>query len=151
MCLYSLDPNLRWHSFSYCALKPQRSLPLYRIPRGQNTKAWELIHKAEGMRLLGYDWNGYGSPAPNDLAIRLSEEVILSSGQRMTPSRIVPSAQGGVGVYFVRNRKRGDIECLNSGSMTATLCDEGQLPKVWEIRQSEIKSALQSISKFLES
>ena len=118
--------------------------------RPGNIKAWHLIHQVEVMRHLEDNWNGYGSQAPNDLAIQLAEHVVLSSAPKLAPTRVMASAQGGVAIYFVRGRKRGDIECLNTGELTATTCGENAAPLVWELKAGEIKSAIENITNFLE-
>jgi hypothetical protein len=110
---------------------------------------WESLHEVENLRLLQNNFNGYGSVAPNRRSIELASQVVLSATETR-PTRVLASAQGGVAIYFVRGNKHGDIECFNSGELVATISDDEDLPRVWEIRPSEIKSAIRTISAFLE-
>lgn len=111
---------------------------------------WPFIYAIENLRGLPRDFNGYGSDSPTSESIRLATAIVLRASKVIEPSRVVPSAQGGIVIYFVRGRKSGDIECLNSGDVVATLSDGRNLPEVWEIRESDIKKTLGEISAFLE-
>jgi hypothetical protein len=108
---------------------------------------WEAV---DDMRSLHADWNGYGSEAPSDFARDIAKQILLSA-TGLEPSRVVPSAQGGVGICFSHKGKYGDIECLNTGEILATTSDGTNIPEVWEVKPSESKGALERIGHFINS
>lgn len=108
---------------------------------------WEDVDE---MRFLHSDWNGYGSEAPNQFAREIAQQILLSATTlTVAPDRVAPSAQGGVGICFYNGDKYGDIECLNSGEILATLTDGVGRPRVWEVKPSHATGALEEIVKFI--
>jgi hypothetical protein len=68
------------------------------------------------------NWNGYGSPSPNATALALAERVLAAvddAGFRAV--RVMPSADGGVGIIFRSGTFYADIECYNSNEIVGTL------------------------------
>jgi hypothetical protein len=110
---------------------------------------WSFIYQIESLGQLPRDFNGYGSEAPNDESIRLASQVVLAA-KKIRPTRVLPSAQGGVAVYFVQGSKRGDIECLNTGEIVATMAGGQEDLRIWEIRAGDINKTVGKISDFLE-
>jgi hypothetical protein len=108
---------------------------------------WEDV---DAMRFTPADWNGYGSEAPNQFAREIAQQFLLSAHTlRVVPDRVAPSAQGGVGICFYNGNKYGDIECLNSGEILATLTDGVGRPRVWEVKPSDARGALEEIVQFI--
>lgn len=71
----------------------------------------------------------------------------------LLPSRVVASAEGGVGLCFVDGIKYADIECLNSGTILGVISDKRTRPVVWEVDQSAggIARASERIREFVGS
>jgi hypothetical protein len=113
----------------------------------QRALLWEYI---EEMRSLHDDWNGYGSEAPNPFAIDFAKQIVLSA-KAIVPTRVVASAQGGVGICFSSAEKYGDIECLNTGEILATVSDGKGIPEVWEVKGAESEGAIERIASFINS
>ena len=73
---------------------------------------------------LPNNWDGYGAEIPNKLALDNTSSILrLMTYLSMLASRIVASAQGGVGIYFFGRPNEADIECYNSGEIVGTLKD----------------------------
>ncbi len=105
----------------------------------------------DDMKDLHDDWNGYGSDAPGDFAREVAKQILLTATNVVEPTRVTPSAQGGVGICFTFKGKDADMECLNAGEILATTSDGKALPDVWEVKPGDIKEALERIARFLHS
>ncbi len=110
-----------------------------------------LLNDVENMKLLHSDWNAQGSEPPNAEAVESAQAILLSATSVIVPTRVTASAQGGVGICFYRGKKYGDIECLNTGEIFATISDGSGRPQVWEVRLNESKGALERIGQFIYS
>lgn len=110
-----------------------------------------LSEQIEEMISLSTDWNGQGSEPPNEFAREVAKQILLTSTTLMAPDRVTPSAQGGVGICFTRNRRYGDIEVLNTGEILATTSDRRAVPEVWEVKPTDLKGALDRIVHFVNS
>jgi hypothetical protein len=116
----------------------------------RNTKVSDLMDEVEHLqRTLDPDWNGYGSEPPSGIAVENARQVLLACRGTVLPTNVVASAQGGIGVCFYRGKKYGDIECLNTGEILATISDGSGRPKVWEVKPTEKARTLESIGKYL--
>jgi hypothetical protein len=94
------------------------------------------------------------SEPPSDLAIAYAQAILAElSWDRLAPSRVVASAEGGVAVCFVKGNKYSDIECLNNGSILGVTSDRRERPTVWEIDAdpAAIARACSRIRKFLNT
>ena len=99
---------------------------------------------------LQFDWNGYGSESPNEIAIEAAKEIVLTAPQLgMIPNKILPSAEGGVGICFYASDRYADIECLNTGEILAMKSDGVNRPEIWELMPNQYKGALEEIREYL--
>lgn len=72
---------------------------------------------------------------------------------RFAPSRVIASAEGGVGVCFVQGDKYADIEFLNTGEILGVTSNRHDRPTVWKVEQdvhSLAKAAIR-IRQFFET
>lgn len=99
---------------------------------------------------LSNDWNGYGAEAPNQIALENARAVLESLGQvDLQPSRIIPSAAGGVSLCFFRPMKYAEIECYNSGESVAIIKDtRTNWRDIWDVES--ITQAVRKILEFLK-
>jgi hypothetical protein len=91
---------------------------------------------------------------PSDFAMTWGKLVLDQfHSDQVLPSRVVASAEGGVGVCFIDGYKYADIECLNSGTILGVISDKRTRPVVWEIEQSArgIARASERISEFISA
>jgi len=108
---------------------------------------WEAV---DDMQELQADWNGYNSEPPNEFARQVAKQILLSATNVLVPSRVAPSAQGGIGICFYgRDNKYADIECLNTGEILATLSDGTGRPEVWDVKPIDSRRALERIGKYI--
>src|SRR5580700_5290337 len=57
------------------------------------------------------DWDSYGAEAPSANAIRASKEILAGLAEALIlPSTIVPSAEGGVSIYFMTGDRTVYVE-----------------------------------------
>jgi len=81
--------------------------------------------KLEQMRQLKDGWNRHHAPAPSDLAISNAAMLLEVMAQEETmPTRLAPSAIGGVGVTRRRGGRMAYTEFYNNGTAHALLTDE---------------------------
>src|SRR5689334_12172345 len=79
-----------------------------------------LLRQLEELGKLDVNWDSYGAEPPSDEVIDSAWSLLaLCSIQGLTPYRVVPSAEGGVGICFASERRYADIEFLNTGDILA--------------------------------
>jgi len=67
---------------------------------------------------LNQGWDSYAAPSPNRIAITKAIHILdFLDGPDLLNVRILPSAEGGVGICFVRGDRYADIECSNDGEV----------------------------------
>jgi len=90
---------------------------------------------------------------PADGAILMANRVVdtlLEVG--LIPDAIVPSAEGGVAICFVKVDKYADVECLNSGEILAVTSSRGVKPNVWSLDPDSITpESIAPLSKYLSA
>ena len=84
--------------------------------------ALEALDRISGMEK---NWDSYGSEPPSADAIRASKETLDQlAGELLLPSTIVPSAEGGVSIYFMTGSRTAYVESYNQGSQSLVMYDE---------------------------
>jgi len=94
------------------------------------------------------NWDSYGAPAPSGRSIANAIRVLnLLESLNLDPTRILPSAEGGVGICFVREDRYADIECSNDGEVLGVYYVGAQMPALLETDGTEasISAALEQI------
>ena len=93
------------------------------------------------------------SEPPDDRSIDSALAVMSRLNLKcFTPSRIIPSAEGGVGLCFALNGKYADFECFNDGAVLAAITDRRDLVEVFEVNPAshqEIDHAISRMQHFL--
>jgi hypothetical protein len=80
------------------------------------------------------DWDTYGAEPPTANAIRASREILKDLAESLLlPSTIVPSAEGGVSIYFMTGQRTVYIESYNQGSQALVMYDQSGNTEVLEI------------------
>ncbi len=80
------------------------------------------------------DWDSYGAEPPSDNAIRATRETLKElAGDLLLPSAIVPSAEGGVSIYFMSGNRTAYIETYNQGSQALVMYDQQGNTEVLEL------------------
>ncbi len=80
----------------------------------------ELLAKLEGFAQLKEGWNGYTAPPPQTVAIQ-NARLLLQAMQQddLRPTRLSPSAMGGVAVTRRQGKRKVLLECYNDGRVYA--------------------------------
>lgn len=102
-------------------------------------------NQLRSLRNLQDDWNGYGSKAPNSIALINSQTVLdILHQMNFPPMAIAPSAEDGIAISFAKANKNAIIECYNDGDILAITYKGAEEPELMEIGDStsEIAEAL---------
>ncbi len=103
---------------------------------------------------LRHNWDTYGSDAPSPASIQAAGKVAEAClGEALVPDGIVPSAEGGVALCFLKNGRYCDIEFLNSGEILAVRYSKNEDPVAWTVEKNlgAIYAAIRTISAFLSA
>jgi hypothetical protein len=103
---------------------------------------------------LKNNWDGYGAHVPNETA-RAAATAVLDClfARAVEPARIVPTAEGGIGLSFSgKNRRYADIECFNSGEILAVTSDRISEPTVWAVDvEASLDETVERILTFIRA
>jgi len=76
------------------------------------------LSKIADLAGLKSNWDSYGAPAPNQVAVQNSVRVLsLMAPFDLSMANIVPSAEGGIGFCFTNGNRYADIELSNDGQI----------------------------------
>lgn len=72
------------------------------------------------------NWDTYGSPKPNEEALKVAAAVLgtLQQDGLLIPIKLLPSAEGGVGICFVEESRYAHIEIFNEGGLASVVMFE---------------------------
>lgn len=110
-------------------------------------------NQLNSLRKIQNNWNGYGSSAPNSIAIRNSQTFLDTLHiLNFSPSSIVPSAEDGIAISFAKGKRRAIVECYNDGNIVAAKYEIDSEPLVWNVGISEedIKESINQIYDFIQ-
>src|SRR5262249_55611390 len=94
--------------------------------------AWEARFSRLGELREG--WNGYAAPAPSETAVLAAKRFVdLLLREDYEPSRLAPSAVGGVGVTHRHGGKSVYVEVYNDGRVLALFSDDVTEPVIKRI------------------
>ena len=87
------------------------------------------------------DWDSYGAEPPSADAIRASQEILEDLAEaQILPSTIVPSAEGGVSIYFMTGNRTVYVESYNQGSQALVMYDQLGNTEVLEVGREILRS-----------
>lgn len=87
------------------------------------------------------DWDSYGAEPPSADAIRASQEILEDLAEaQILPSTIVPSAEGGVSIYFMTGNRTVYVESYNQGSQALVMYDQLGNTEVLEVGRDILRS-----------
>jgi hypothetical protein len=98
----------------------------------------QLFQKLDSFRHLKVGWNGYAADPPNEAAVSMAKSFLgLAKRQGELPSRIAPSAAGGVGITQRTGARKVYVEFYNDGTVHALYSDGKSEPEVQPIDPTE--------------
>ena len=85
----------------------------------------DMRDKVESLQKIDDNWSGFCSDAPNETAIKNAREVLVALRKMdFLPDSVNPSADGGVGFWFVEDELQCLIECYNDGGICAGVFEQ---------------------------
>lgn len=119
-----------------------------------STDVWQQWHaKLEDCEALEEGWNGYSAPPPEKVALE-NAQMLLKQMQKCgcEPTRIAPSAMGGIAITRKINSKKVLIECYNDGRIFALFSDRTteELPvKQLDEEEQSLQDFFYEVERFL--
>lgn len=105
-------------------------------------------------RMSGLDnnWDSYGAEPPTAEAIQASRLILAKLYEALIrPSTIVPSASGGISIYFFSGDRSAYIENYNDGAQALVMYDRQGSTKVLELgRDIQSELVATTISSYLD-
>jgi hypothetical protein len=111
-------------------------------------KKYQASREVMALENLQVGWNSYSAPAPNPIATRNALRVLsLVEGSELLNVRILPSAEGGVALCFLREDRYADLECSNDGEVFGVRYVGKEMPVLLPTDASDnsIRAALRQI------
>ena len=94
-----------------------------------------LDQQIQKLRGLHRGWNSYDAEVPNATAFERTDQVLATAREhRIDVTRIVPSADGGIGICFVAGNRYAHIEASNDGELTLVMFSGNDPAQVSEIQ-----------------
>jgi hypothetical protein len=106
------------------------------------------------MSRLPKGWNGYNAPPPSERARLIAQsflDVLLK--EDMEPSRLAPSAVGGVGLSRRKNGRKVYVEFFNDGKVFALFSDgeTGPISREVELGHQHFKALVGEMRDYLDA
>ncbi len=111
-----------------------------------------VAERLKSMRNLRDNWDGFGSTAPNAMALRVACDVLLALHEdALTPTEIGPSVEEGVTLSFVNGDRYAFLEIYNDGDIAVGYFEGDNDPKTYEFDDSfeQIKQASLKVLEFI--
>jgi len=91
------------------------------------------------IRRFSQGWDTYAAPAPNDIAVENAARILrFLDAEVLIRARVLPSAEGGVGIAFVNQDRYADLECSNDGDILGVRYTGHQAPTLIQPNGSDI-------------
>jgi hypothetical protein len=98
----------------------------------------EARERLESTTNLEPNWDTYNAEPPNETARTLARRILDSLEViSFPPTRVMPSVEGGIGLAFVEQDNRADIEVYNTGEIAAAIYSALQAPETWTVPDTE--------------
>lgn len=113
---------------------------------------WEA--NLDRMERLQEGWDGYRAPAPSKHAITLARSFLSTiKAFNPPPSRVAPSAVGGVGITFRNAGRETYVEFFNNGKIYALFSDQRYDPTNEPVKPypNAFKGLMNKIREFLDA
>jgi hypothetical protein len=135
-------PYLREHSSSWKRSAFFKQL----IAEAQSTSQFlqvekcyqDLCESLDSCSNLAANWNSYDAERPSPTTIKAVARFLRKLRTELfMPNRVIPSAEGGIAVYFTRGDKTAYLEYRNSGESILAMYDNLGDPLVVELTESD--------------
>jgi hypothetical protein len=105
------------------------------------------------LRGLRKGWDSYSAPTPNELAIEAANQALQTLRTlNATPTAILPSADGGVGICFSSRDRYAHFEFLNIGEVWVLTYGTIGSAETWQVSRGpdSLTGAWTRISAYLQ-
>ena len=105
------------------------AMPAIQVIIGEEIIMGAHMEKLHGMKSLAPGWNGYSAPPPSETAISTARSFLSSlEREHFEPTRVAPSAVGGVGITHEKKKRRAYVEFFNGGEVCVLFSDNESRP-----------------------
>jgi hypothetical protein len=110
--------------------------------------------KLDEMKRLQEGWNGYSAPVPSGAAIDTARSFLsILSSENYEPTKLAPSAVGGVGITRKEGGRRVYVEFFNDGEVFALFSDRKAEPVSKQVLPGDrrYRALLKEIKEYLNA
>lgn len=125
---------------------------MFLIEKSYDFDKWQ--QKLDRMSGLHSGWNGYEAPVPSSTAIATARGFLAHLlKEKYEPSRVAPSAEGGVGLAHKSGNRRVYVEFFNDGAVYALFSDSETPPSSRRINVGfqEFRDLVVQIKDYLDA
>jgi|HubBroStandDraft_6_1064221.scaffolds.fasta_scaffold174510_2 hypothetical protein len=98
----------------------------------------ELRSSLDACAALADNWDSYDAAKPTRHSIEAADKFLTSLfAELFMPSRVIPSAEGGVAVYFSSGNRTAYVEYRNSREVILAMFDDHSDPIIIELTESD--------------
>jgi hypothetical protein len=98
----------------------------------------ELHSSLDACATLADNWDSYGAAKPEKHSIEAADRFLQRLfAELFMPSRVIPSAEGGMAVYFSSDNKTAYLEYRNSGEVILAMFDDHSDPIIVELTKDD--------------
>jgi hypothetical protein len=105
----------------------------------QIAKTYQELHSSlDTCATLADNWDSYGAAKPEKHSIEATGRFLQRLfAELFMPSRVIPSAEGGMAVYFNSENKTAYLEYRNSGEVILAMFDDHSDPIIVELTEDD--------------
>src|SRR5262249_130159 len=110
------------------------------------------LQRLRDLEWLQWGWDSYNAPPPSRTATQNASRVVaLIEGSDLAALRVIPSADGGVALCFIRGDRYADLECSNDGDVFGVRYVGKETPSLLSTDSSDdsIRAALSVIQEHI--
>jgi len=114
----------------------------------------ELRSSLDACAALADNWDSYGAPKPAKHTIDAADRFLQRLfGELLMPNRVIPSAEGGIAVYFNSDEKTAYLEYRNSKEVILAMFNNQNEPIIIELTENDADEsrALSDIRNYITS
>jgi hypothetical protein len=98
----------------------------------------ELRSSLDACAALRDNWDSYGAARPSRHSIEATDRFLKRLfAELFMPNRVIPSAEGGMAVYFSSGNKTAYVEHRNSQEVILAMFDDHSDPIIIELTESD--------------
>lgn len=97
-----------------------------------------LRDQLAALRTLRARWDSYHAQPPNEAAIQAADSALfVLRARNAEPSAVLPSAEGGVGICFVKADRYAHLEFANDGDVWILIYGSVGSPETWQLQSAD--------------